>query len=188
MRSADPTPEVASLLQSEGQGRNVGGQLSARFSGDPAWSAGLTYALTRAERRRDPAAAWRLFDSDQTHALQVLGHWQHDRGLTLGGRVALSSGNPRTAVVGAVQDAGTGSFDPIFGAHNAVRLPAFFSASARVGWGRSWAWGRLRTWLDVINVTHHPNAEEVFYTADFSRQGFVRGLPLLPSLGLEVRL
>ncbi len=188
VRSPEPTPAVASLLQAHGQGRNVGGQLTGRFSANPSWFAWLTYSLIRAERRRDHQAAWRPFDFDQTHVLQALGSWRHATGIELGARTTVTSGNPRTAVVAAIDNAGTGDFDPVFGAHNATRLPAFWSTSARLGYTRSARWGTLAGWLDVTNVTNRRNVDEVFYTADFSQRGFVRGLPIVPSLGLEVRL
>ena len=62
-----------------------------------------------------------------------------DRGRRLGARrversaaaCASSTGEPRTDVIGAFFDSRSGRFEPIVGAHNGVRLPAFFAADLR---------------------------------------------------------
>lgn len=186
-RSADPTPPVATLLVAEGQGRSYGGQLTAQFHPHPSFFAGLTYSLIRAQRRDPGVAAWRLSDFDQPHRLQALLGWNHRSGVELGGRMALASGYPRTGVVDAVANARTGGYDPIFGEHNAERLPLTWWLSVRLAWRRTFGWGELSTWLDVYNPTNRRNPEEVFYTSDFSRRGTVDGLPILPTVGLQVR-
>ncbi|MEM6997225.1 MAG: TonB-dependent receptor, partial [Myxococcota bacterium] len=188
VRSPEATPPIAGVLRAEGEGRNAGGQLAARWSSSPSWFVWLAYSLVRADRRRDGSAPWRPFDFDQRHIARLLGSWAHRTGVELGGQVAATSGNPRTPVVDAVANARTGDFDPVFGTHNSTRLPAFFSVAARVGYRATPHFGQLRAWLELTNATNHRNAEEVFYSADFSRRGFVRGLPILPSLGIEVKL
>lgn len=191
VRSASPTPPVSALVVSQGRGRSYGGQLSARAYPGHGLSLSAAYTLQRAERSLpgsgDPRS-WRLFDGDQTHVLQALLGWVHRSGVELGARASLSSGNPRTPVEDAVFDGFSGRYDPIFGAQNSIRLPLFFELSARLGWRRSWAWGGLRTWLDVRNATNRNNAVELFYNADFSARGQVSGLPVVPVLGLEVTL
>lgn len=188
IRSADPTPSVAAVLVDEGHGRNLGVQVRGRASIAQRWTAQLSYAWIRAERRRDAKQPWRRFDFDQPHTVTALGGWRHRTGIELAGRVDISSGHPRTAVVDAVQDTVTGAFDPVFGQHNATRLPTFFQVSLRAAWSRAWLWGHVTTWLDLSNVTNHRNVADVFYSADYTQRGFVRGLPILPSLGVEVRL
>ncbi|MEM9459157.1 MAG: TonB-dependent receptor [Myxococcota bacterium] len=186
-RSADPTPPVATLLVAEGQGRSYGGQLTAQIHPHPSVFAGLAYTLTRAQRRDPGVATWRLSDFDQPHRLQALVGWSHRSGVELGGRMALASGYPRTGVVDAAANARTGGYDPIFGEHNAERLPLTWWLSVRLAWRRAFEWGELYTWLDVYNPTNRRNPEEVFYTSDFSRRGTVDGLPILPTIGIQVR-
>lgn len=186
-RNPSPTPSVAEALQSRGHGRNTGVQLRAQFEPHPSVFGALVYSLMWAQRRDPGATGWRSFDREQRHVGTAVLGWTHRTGVELGGRLSMSSGVPRTAVVGAVANARTGGFDPIFGPHNADQLPMFVSASVRVGWGRTWKWGSLRTWLDVQNVTHRRNAEEWFYTSDFSQRGTVDGLPILPVVGVQVR-
>ena len=187
-RADDPTPPQAELLVAQGKGRNYGGQLSVETRPIESVRATVAYSLMRAEREDPGAQSWRPFDFDQTHVVQALAGWAHRSGVELGGRFALSSGNPRTPVTGAVANSSTGSFDPVFGEHNSDRLPLFFELSLRVGWGRTWQWGTLRTWLDIQNATNRRNAQDFFYSSDFTRRGVVTGFPVLPLLGLEVRI
>lgn len=186
-RANEPTPPVAQALVSAGDGRSYGGQATARIEPTAAVFTWLTYAWSRAERRDPGSTGWRPFDFDQTHVAQALAGWRHRSGVELGGRVSLASGNPRTPVVGIVANARHGGFDPIFGEQGSERLPLYFAASGRIAWARSFAWGDLRTWLDVQNLTSRRNAEEVFYSSDYGSRGYVTGLPILPSLGIEVR-
>lgn len=188
VRSTDPTPATAEALEPTGQGRNFGGQLVGRATPGRGVDAHLAYTLSWAQRRQAADAQWRRFDFDQRHVLQAVLGWRHSTGVELGSRVSVSSGNPRTPVVGAVASGRDGTFDPIFGRQNAERLPTFFELSVRVGWSRSWDWGQLRAWLDVQNATHHANASEFIYSADYASRSTVRGLPILPLLGLQVRL
>jgi TonB family protein len=188
VRSIEPTPAVASAVVSDGQGRNVGGQLSGRARPGHGLLLFVAYTLQRAERSRPGADGpiRRLFDDDQTHVLQALAAWTHKTGVELGARASVSSGNPRTPVEAAVFDAVSGRYDPVFGEQNSIRLPTFFELSLRVGWGRQFAWGSVRTWLDVRNVSNQRNATELFYSSDFSSRGYVTGLPVVPVVGLEI--
>jgi len=186
VRPAAATPPIAGLLVSRGEGRSVGGQLSVRATG--AVSAALSWTVMKAERRASPTADWRPFDGDQTHGLQATLGWIHHSGLELGGRFELATGFPRTPVNGAVFNTSSQDYDPIFGRHNGERLPTFASLSARAAWGHDATWGRYKGWLDVLNATNQGNPEEIFYSADYTRSGYVTGLPILPVLGFEVEV
>ncbi len=188
VRSASATPGLAQVLVSDGQGRNMGGQLVVRARPSRRLFAWLTYSLMRAERRNRAGDDWRLFDVDQTHVAQAVVSYRHPSGIELGGRGQLSTGAPRTPVEGSVFNAGSGVFDPIFGAHNSIRIPAFVELSLRIAWQRTLSWGRLKVWLDVQNATNRDNAEEIIYTSDFGNRGFISGLPVLPLVGAQVNL
>lgn len=187
VRAATPTPGLAAVLESTGRGRTIGAQLVARGRPAPGVSAALSYTLMRAQRRDQPGKAWRRFDGDQTHVAQALAGWRHRSGLELGARAEVASGLPRTPVVGAVFNTSSQTYDPMLGAYNSERLPTFAAISLRVGVTRRASWGRYAVWLDVQNLTNRNNAEEVFYSSDFSRRGFVHGLPVLPTIGARVQ-
>lgn len=187
-RTPGPTPPTAALLTNDTDSRSFGAQLVATAEPVQSISTRLVYGWTRTQRRDPGADGWRRSDFDQPHLLTALASWTHSSGMSLGGRASLTSGFPRTAVTTAVPNTRSAAWDPVFGAHNEDRLPLFFELSARLGYQKSWSWGSLETWLDVQNATNRANAYEYFYSADYSRRGFVRGLPVLPLVGLEVRL
>ncbi|MFT5456581.1 MAG: outer membrane receptor protein involved in Fe transport [Myxococcota bacterium] len=184
VRPVTATPPVAGALVSRGEGRSGGVQAVVAASMEPV-EARLAYTWSRAERRSTPQDRWRLSDDDQTHGLQAVAGWVRRR-WELGARLELTSGFPRTAVVGALFDTRSQSYDPLFGPHNRDRLPLFLSVAARAAWEVPIGHGQLRVWLDVLNATDRVNAEEVVYSADYTRRGVVQGLPVLPTLGVEV--
>ncbi len=187
VRSESATPPIAGLLRSTGEGRSVGAQLSVRVDLDDFY-ASLSYTALSALRRADSLSLWRRFDSEQPHALRVAGQWQFRKSFSLGARWNLFSGEPRTAVVGAVFDAGSQKYDPIFGEQNQQRLPMFSELSLRLGYQRRVGMGDLRVWLDVVNATNRKNTEELFYSSDFRQKGAIIGLPILAVVGAELRL
>jgi hypothetical protein len=141
----------------------------------------LSYTLSRAERA--DAGGVRLFDYDQSHVLTGVASWTIGAGVELGARVRYATGAPRTDVIGAYYDVRADRYEPVFGAHNGARLPAFVQLDARVS--KTWRSGRdeLEVYLDLQNVTDRDNAEEVVYTADFAERRYITGLPFLPVVG-----
>lgn len=186
-RHPDATPPTAQLLLSEGRGRSFGGQLAVTARPTDAIDARLVYAWTRSQRRDPGADAWRRSDFDQPHLLTAVLGWRHRSGVSVGGRATLTSGFPRTPVDAAVPNVRAAAWDPVFGAHNTQRLPTFFELSLRAAYAHRWSSAALSVWLDVQNATHRTNAYEFFYSVDYGQRGVVRGLPILPLLGLEVR-
>ena len=93
---------------------------------------------------------------------------------------------PRTEVVGAYFDTRTDAYQPLFGAHNGERLPAFVQLDLRVA--KRWRLGGddLEVYLDVQNATNRENSEEVVYNADFTQKSYIRGLPFLPVAGARL--
>lgn len=186
-RAPGATPPTAQLLRSEGRGRSYGAQVVATAQPHRSVTARVVYGWTRSERRDPGVRDWRRSDYDQPHLLTAVLSWTHRSGVSLGGRASMTSGFPRTAVLDAVPNVRAAQWDPVFGAHNEDRLPTFFELSLRAAYTHRASWGTVQTWLDVQNATNRANAYEFFYSADYGRRGLVRGLPVLPLLGLEVR-
>ena len=180
------TPPLAQALTQAGTGRVLGAQLTARvldWRGVTGW---LSYTLSRSTRRDAAAQAERLFDHDQTHGLVAVAGWEAGP-WTLGGRLRLASGEPRTAVMGAFFDARAGRFEPIRGPHNGARLPAFFAADVRAERRFELGGGvRGAAYLELQNLTGRANPEEIIYSADFAQRGYLTGLPLLAVGGVRV--
>jgi hypothetical protein len=184
-RSTDPSPPVGMALVQEGVGASYGGQLLVRLRGWRGLSGWVSYTIGRSERQDHPTGATRLFDYDQTHVLAAVASYGWKR-WTFGARFRYATGMPRTPVVGAYYDARHDRYDPLFGPQNSSRLPDFYQLDLRVD--RRFELGRatLDLSLDVENVTYHQNAEEIVYSEDYSRRGYITGLPTLAILGARV--
>ena len=185
-RSASPSPPLAQALQQTGIGRSYGAQFLLRqelLSGFFGW---ISYTLSRSERKDRDSANWRLFDYDQTHVLAALASYDIWHGLQAGLRFRYATGVPRTPVLGGWYNAKDDQFEPIFGAQNSIRIPAFYSLDARVE--KSFVWRRMKSevFLDVQNVTNRKNPEELAYSADFSQRDYITGLPFLAVLGVRL--
>ncbi len=188
VRNPSPTPRLAQALLQDGLGRSYGVQFLVRqrpWHGLFGW---VSYTISRSERRDAPGLGWRLFDYDQPHLLAVvasqeLGAW------TFGARLRFATGLPRTPVVGAFFDPKDDAYDPIFGAQNTIRLPAFWQVDARID--RTFVLGRdlrLRVYLEGLNVTGHVNGEEYVYNTNYTQRGAITGLPFVAVVGARVDL
>jgi len=182
-RDASETPLLARALVQDGEGRAFGTQfllrkeLSSRFFG---W---ISYTLMRSQRKDHPDQPWRLFDYDQSHVATVVASYDLGLGFDVGSRFRYATGYPRTAVVGAFYDSRRDLFEPVFGAHNAIRIPDFVELDLRVSKHFDAGWGKGEVFLDVQNVTDRNNPEEIVYNYDYSKRGYITGLPILPVLG-----
>ncbi len=186
MRSASSAPLAAQALVPSGEGRAYGAQLLLRqqlVEGLQGW---IAYTLSRSERLDRDGAAWRLSDYDQTHVLTVVASYRIPTiELDVGLRFRVSSGYPRTAVIGSSYDAARDRAQPVFGTHNAIRLPEFVQLDLRIGRSFSIDIVTIDVFLEVLNVWDQPNVEEYAYAPDFSARDGVRGLPILPVLGIR---
>jgi TonB family protein len=184
-RSELPAPPIARSLTQDSVGRSYGGQALLRQELAKGFFGWVTYSLIRSERRDHPDQSWRLFDYDQTHVLAVLASYQFGSGWEGGARFRYTTGAPRTPVVGSFLVANE-DYEPVFGAHNSIRLPAFYQVDARVE--RAWVWRRakLNLFLDVQNVTNRKNPEEIIYNPQFTVKGYITGLPTLAVLGVRL--
>ncbi len=182
------TPLFARALTQDGTGDVIGIQLTARVVGYRGLTGWLSYMLSRSTRRDAPMVEDRLFDHDQTHGLIAVAGYE--RGAwSIGGRVRVSTGEPRTAVIGSFFDSRSGRFQPIRGEHNGDRLPTYFAADVRGERRLSLGRGvRGAIYLEIQNLTSRSNAEEIIYSADFSQQSFLTSLPLLAIAGGRLEL
>lgn len=185
VRSPVDSPLAGEALVQEGEGRAYGAQillrqeLSSRFFG---W---LSYSLVRSERRAREAAEWRPFDYDQTHVLTALASYDLGAGFEVGLRARYATGFPRTEVTDAFYDARRDIYQPRFGSHNQLRIPAFVQLDARASKRFTFAGTELDAYLELQNVTHRENPEEIVYNADYSEKEYITGLPILPVAGLR---
>jgi hypothetical protein len=183
-RSDDPTPPVAQALVQRGTGWTYGA--SVLLQRQPASGLGVlaSYGISRSTRT-GPHGLERLFDFDQTHVLSTSVSYR--RGEFLGSaRFRYATGSPRTPVLGAYLDSKSDAYEPILGAINSVRLPAFMQLDVHAEYGWRLGASYLALYGDVLNATAHVNVEQVAYSADFSHKRDIPGLPLLALLGVRL--
>jgi len=178
-------PEGQSLLQT-GIGRTYGGQMLLRQELAKGFFGWLSYSLIRSERKDRDTSDWRLFDYDQTHVFAVLASYEISRGFQAGARFRYTTGAPRTQVTGAFFNSEDQRYEPIYGAQNAIRLPAFYSLDIRIE--KSFVFRRLKfnAFADVQNITNRKNPEEIIYSANFSQRDYISGLPVLGIAGVRM--
>jgi TonB family protein len=171
-----------------GVGRVYGLELMARHEMTRNFSGWIAYTLSKAERRDAASDPWRLFDYDQPHILTVVGTYRLPWNMQLGARFRLVSGNPDTPVVGSVYDASEDEYHPVYGETNSDRIAAFHQLDIRLD--KKWVFNEwmFNLYLDVQNVYNRANPEGTSYNFDYTESEPVRGLPILPILGLRGEL
>jgi len=183
VRSQSDSPFVAQALDQNGVGRSYGTQFLFRQQKVGPFFGWVSYSILRSERRDAPGLDWRLFDYDQSHVFTALGSYDLGSGFEFGMRFRYSTGYPRTPVIGSYYDSKAGAIEPIFGAHNSIRIPFFMSLDARLS--KRFKIGRSEgeVYLDVQNVTNHSNPEEIVYDTRYTQKAYITGFPIMPVIG-----
>jgi hypothetical protein len=172
-------------LVNSGTGRAYGMQLTLRHTLAHKFTGWIAYTLSRSEITDSPDAATRLSDYDQTHLLTAVASYELPFGFTIGGRVRLISGQPRTPVVGRFYDSLSGDYQPVFGETNTSRLPMISSVDLRVDRRFRLGGVDVTAFLDVMNVLNTPPAEEVVYDPTWSQKAYLTGLPIFADIGVR---
>src|SRR5205814_2569814 len=107
-------------------------------------------------------------------------------GWEMGGRFRYTTGFPRTPVLGSFYDARDSLSQPIFGAHNSIRIPAFYQLDARLEKAFTLRRYKVNVFLDVQNLTNRKNAEEIVYDFAYTRRSTISGFPTLAVAGLRL--
>lgn len=189
-RRPDSTTTSGFRYGNEGEGFAYGTEVLLKFKPDARFLGWIAYTISRSERRSVPEQDLRRFDYDQTHVLSALGSYRLGHGWETGVRVRYVTGNPYTPVLGGAFDADAGAYAPLEQRPlNSSRFPAFFSVDVRVE--KKWSFGKtasVSVYLDVINAINHRNVEGYNTNFDNSIVVPVKGLPILPNLGLRGEL
>ena len=183
-RSPLPSPLQSQALIQGGLGRAYGTQFLIRHDPSHRLFGWLSYTIMRSQRTDGGSREWRLFDFDQTHVFTALASYDLGRGFEVGGRFRYATGYPRTPVVGATYDARIDAYQPLFGPHNSIRIPAFVQADLR--FAKKFDLGErthAELYLDIQNVTYRKNPEEIVYNYNYAQKTYITGLPILPVLG-----
>lgn len=147
---------------------------------------GYTLLMARVEQR----GAWLPALFDQRHNLVMLLGLTLPRNIRVGLRFRLGSGNPERPITGRETVQGMDGvfwYRPIRGPRGASWQPVFHQLDIRVD--KRWVLDRVEVgaYLDVQNVYNHAYPEVWIYSADWSARQAGLGLPIYPSLGVQVR-
>lgn len=176
---------VREIYNNGGLGRVYGAEFFLRHQLANNFFGWITYTLSRAERLDDGETDWRLFETDQTHILSLLGTYNLPKNWSVGARFRLISGSLSTPVVGAVYNSDSDAYTPVYGEPFSERLPVFHQLDFRVD--KRWvfnAWN-LNFYLDIQNVYNRQNPEGFVYSYDYASSQRVSGLPFIPSFGIR---
>jgi hypothetical protein len=182
-KGGQPIPEV---FNNAGVGRVYGAEVLLRQQPIGRFFGWLSYTVLKSERRDGPGLAWYPFDYDQTHILTLLGSVKLGRGWESGLRFRYVTGNPWKVLKGGVYDADSDTYRQLTPHPTTYqRLPAYHQLDLRVDKKLVFQKWILTAFLDVQNVYYHANVEVTGWNYDFTRRTQVRGLPILPQIGLK---
>lgn len=172
------------FFENGGEGRIYGLEVAAKIEPRGRFFGYLSYTLSRSERL-DRDGTFRLFDFDQPHILTVAGVYRLGDGWELGGTFRFVSGNPDTPVIGALYNKDTDLYSPVFGATNSIRSPYFHRLDVRIEKMWTFSSWKLAAYLDVQNVYNATNAEGIIYDFEYRTSQDIRGIPILPNVGVR---
>ena len=185
-RPVDTETGTAPFFENDGIGRIYGAELSVHLKpAGKSYFGYLSYTLSRSERRDHPGDDWRLFDFDQTHIFTAAFTYRFKRGWEVGGTLRIVSGNPDTPVIGSYYDILNDVYFPINGGINSLRSPLFHRLDVRIE--KQWIFDKWKFafFIDVQNAYNKANQEGLVYSFDFRQRSKLKGLPLIPALGLR---
>ncbi|KIG15980.1 TonB family protein / TonB-dependent receptor [Enhygromyxa salina] len=167
--------------------RSMGLELMLRRALGPKLDGWIGYTLLWARVQRD-GQDWIPAQFDQRHSLVLLLSAALPRNFRFGGRFRLVSGNPENTVLGGeASNSIVGWFyRPIRGVRGTTYQPAFHQLDLRID--KRWVLRRtsVTAYLDVQNVYNRQYPEVSLYTRDWSQRASLIGLPIYPSLGVQV--
>jgi TonB family protein len=145
----------------------------------------LSYTLSRSMQKNEPDKPWEPTLFDQTHNLIAIASYHTDSGWEIGARFRLTSGRPTTPIKGGTYDADLDLYVPLYGQLRSSREPLFHELDLRAEKMWTFKTWRLSAFLDVINVYNAPNPEATQWDYRYQQSAPVRGIPILPTLGVK---
>lgn len=175
-------PDVQKNYRNGGTGQIYGGEVQAKWRKNE-WTSQIVYTYLKSERRI-PGFGTNPSEYDQTHNLNLIGSYNKER-WTFAGRFRFVSGLPYTPVTGASFDSDNDVYIPISGRIYSQRFEAFNQLDIRID--RKYIYDKwiLSAYLDIQNIMNSKNPQSIEYAYDYSKKTKVRGLPILPTIGVK---
>jgi len=172
-------------FSNNGEGYSYGLELMLKHDVTRHFYGWLAYTLSRSMAQRKEDGDLVPFTFDQTHILTLVASVRLGVGWEIGTRFRLVSGRPDTPVLGGIFDADRGRYRMVTGEFRSTRFPMFHQLDFRVE--KTWffkLW-RLSAYLDVQNVYNAENPEATLFDYRYRESGPLRGIPIIPTLGLK---
>ena len=170
-------------VNNKGSGRAYGFEMLFKFDSSQ-WKGWIAYTYSKSTRISPPAPET-LFEYDQTHSLNLIFSKPFGKNWTLASRYRFTTGNPFTPVVSGVLDSDSDVYIPIRGGIYSRRYNNFKQLDLRLD--KKWI-GDEQIWslyLDIQNILNQPNSENLVYSYNYQKSETLRGLPLIPTLGVK---
>ncbi len=175
-------PEV---FNNDGHGRAYGLEILLKHEITDNFYGWLSYTLSRSEVQPQPNLVVQPTAFDETHNLIAVASYRVGRGWELGARYQLTTGRPTTPINGSTFDSDGNLYIRNNGPTGSARLPTYSELDVRAE--KTWLFQnwQLAAYLDVRNVTNALNPEAEQYDYRFQETAPVRGIPILPTIGVK---
>jgi hypothetical protein len=175
-------PDITANYSNKGEGTIKGGELQLKWrKGRFGVQAVYTYLDSE---RKIPGFGTFPSEFDQTHNLNFIGNYQFEK-WTIGGRFRFVSGSPYTSVLGASFDANNDVYIPRRGRLYSERFKNFHQLDIRIDRRFVFDTWILTAYLDIQNVYNSKNEQSIEYSYNYTQSEKIKGLPILPTLGLK---
>lgn len=175
-------PDIRKNYDSTGTGTILGAEVQGKYKRGE-WSSQIVYTLLRSERRI-PGFGTAPAEFDQTHNLNIIGAYNREK-WTFSGRFRFVTGNPYTPIAGATFDADNDVYVPIRGGIYSQRFENFRQLDLRIDRRYVFDEWILTAYVDIQNVLNTTNSQNFQYAYDYREKKKVRGLPILPAIGVK---
>jgi len=145
----------------------------------------LSYTLSRSVVQNRPDEIEAPTNFDQTHNLVAVASYRLGKGWEAGLRYQFSTGRPMTPAIGATYNSDRDIYLRLNGDLRSARAASFSQLDLRID--KTWLFDlwSFDLYLDVINVLNSDNPEATQYDYRFRDTAAVRGVPIIPTLGVK---
>jgi outer membrane cobalamin receptor len=145
----------------------------------------LSYTLSHTTVQNRPDEIEAPTNFDQTHNLVAVASYRLGKGWEAGLRYQFATGRPMTPFIGATFNSDRDIYAPLRGDLRSARQQDFSQLDVRID--KTWLFDRwsIGAYLDIINVLNAENPEATQYDFRFRDTAAVRGVPIIPTLGVK---
>jgi len=164
----------------------VGGSFSTRYRLRELFFAWASVDLSQA--RVDEGDGWVPTDYDQPFAVNVVASWTFRPTWNIGLRYRISAGLPYTPITDGLYLAASDSYEPVYGATNSERLPAYQKVDLHFEKRFDFHSFNLTPYLEAWYVPQPGNVMYLAWSYDYDEVEQVHGPGFIPLMGIRGEL